>query len=259
MPTDEFTLREHARAARRAVRTAPARGCSLRGRAATQLEKRVEIELYERHPGFAATRVSYRNTSSAHRARLGLDPGLSAPAAPRTRAPRSRVLELLRQHPRGPARLGAAGRSAILAGQLHGHDRVRLRRRHPIADVWRRDGGLAVGHLALVPLEVSLPVTVARARGVDVAVKPLTDRVLPTGRDAHHRWKPSSPCTRGDHFATLTHYRELMADRGLQLPARSALRLRVDLVRVGIRARLHGGADPRHAAKGAGARAAAGR
>ncbi len=87
----------------------------------------------------------------------------------------------------------------------------------PVLDVWRRDGGLAVGHLEATPKLVSLPLTVGEdgahmAVGFDYAEKePLI--LAPGGRlktietfiAIHQR----------DHYATLRTYREIMALRGM--------------------------------------------
>ena len=51
----------------------------------------------------------------------------------------------------------------------------------PIVDVWRPDRGLAVGHLELTPVLVSLPLR-CDASGVDLAITQPIERVLQNER-----------------------------------------------------------------------------
>jgi alpha-galactosidase len=87
----------------------------------------------------------------------------------------------------------------------------------PVVDIWRRDIGLAVGHLELQPELVSLPVKRSSLGGASLAVqrnKPATlgpGETLDTLRtfvSVHH----------GDYFRTLTDYRRLMVLQGVSLP-----------------------------------------
>ena len=48
----------------------------------------------------------------------------------------------------------------------------------PVSDVWRRDAGLAVGHVEMVPKLVSLPVTMPDAQAAIVAVTYMKDQPL---------------------------------------------------------------------------------
>ncbi|BBD96754.1 alpha-galactosidase [Sphingobium amiense] len=86
----------------------------------------------------------------------------------------------------------------------------------PVADVWNRNFGIAVGHLDTVPRLVSLPVA---ATGAGTRIALVDDRPfslapgeslppLPTFVMVHE----------GDFFRPLDAYRRLMADRGLAAP-----------------------------------------
>ena len=215
-PVQLYSLQEHDR---EAVSTphGPGTRVRLRGRAGEQLEKRLEVELYERHPGLAATRVSYRNTSPASVHVTGWSQGAVRllPANADTTEPAfwnycGSTHEDRRDWVR-PVRPGYSQDNFMgMTSSDYGGG-------IPIADVWRRDGGVGVGHLAAVPLEVSLPVS-RSARGVEVAVKAVADRILAPG-ETLTTVETFVSVHRGDHFATLTHYRELMADRGLTSPA----------------------------------------
>jgi len=90
----------------------------------------------------------------------------------------------------------------------------------PVVDVWRRDVGLAAGHVEPRPRLVSLPVEVT-ADGARIAVESDSTLRLAAGESlvtpqlfvATHR---------GDHYATLVRYRKVMAAQGLQAPVPNA-------------------------------------
>jgi alpha-galactosidase len=87
----------------------------------------------------------------------------------------------------------------------------------PVAVVWRRDVGLAVGHVETVPRLVSLPVA-AQPDGTRIGLSgdeptllaPGATLTLPTAFLMAHT---------GDHFRPLDAYRRIMAERGLAAPA----------------------------------------
>ena len=86
----------------------------------------------------------------------------------------------------------------------------------PVSDVWRRDVGLAVGHLDRLPQLVSLPV---RAVGdeVDIALVDDTARSVAPGATVR---LPLSFVTvhAGDFYAPLDRYRQLMTLQGIHAP-----------------------------------------
>jgi alpha-galactosidase len=84
----------------------------------------------------------------------------------------------------------------------------------PVADVWRREAGVAVGHVELVPKIVSLPVTMnsSREASLGIACRKVVElkpgEVLKTPRTfvmVHA----------GDHFSSLTAYRLFMERQGI--------------------------------------------
>ena len=90
----------------------------------------------------------------------------------------------------------------------------------PMAVVWRRDAGLALGHVETVPRLVSLPVAaqpggtrLAMVGDQPVLLEPGESLVLPKLILMVHG---------GDHFQPLDAYRRVMADRGLAAPAAPA-------------------------------------
>jgi alpha-galactosidase len=87
----------------------------------------------------------------------------------------------------------------------------------PVVDVWRRDVGIALGHLELGPRPVALPVAMRDRAGAELAVEATVDQVLRPGE------RFAIPRTvvmvhAGDHFAPLSEYRRLMGRQGVHFP-----------------------------------------
>ncbi len=91
----------------------------------------------------------------------------------------------------------------------------------PVVDVWRRDVGLAIGHVELVPKLAALPLRRRGSGPVEVALEVGRPAVLAPGAGfsglrsfvaVHH----------GDYFATLRQYAEIMGAQGLHVPAAPA-------------------------------------
>jgi alpha-galactosidase len=87
----------------------------------------------------------------------------------------------------------------------------------PVADVWRRDVGVAVGHLELGPKPVSLPIAMPDGAGAEVGIEEDVDRVLRPGEQLQ-TLRTFVMVHAGDHFAPLTEYRRLMGRRGVHFP-----------------------------------------
>jgi len=88
----------------------------------------------------------------------------------------------------------------------------------PVSDVWRRDVGVAVGHLETVPLEVSLPITRSAAEAASLGIEQTVSRTLEPG-DTFATPPTFVVVHRGDHFEALSTYRELMKARGVSFDA----------------------------------------
>ncbi len=86
----------------------------------------------------------------------------------------------------------------------------------PIADVWRRDCGLAVGHLETRPRLLSLPVR-RTAGGVRIAIAGATKVTLAAGEEFQTPRTFLAVHT-GDYFRTLDLYRLRMAEQGMCAP-----------------------------------------
>ncbi|MBI3350252.1 MAG: alpha-galactosidase, partial [Burkholderiales bacterium] len=187
------------------------------GRSVDGTVKRVTVTLLDEHPGVALLDVSYTNTG--HKA-LAIDAWVNA--AHRLAA--------------APRHAGGANGYWTYSGASHAdrRDWVQPVRRGfeqrnfmgmnasdygggtPVVDVWRRDVGLAVGHLALQPQLVALPVK-ASGDQVDISLRGDLPQTLAPGQTL------VTPPTfiavhRGDFFQPLDRYRRLMAAQGLAAP-----------------------------------------
>ena len=85
----------------------------------------------------------------------------------------------------------------------------------PISDVWRKDVGIAVGHLALVPKLVSLPVEMADSAAATLAVQYAGKRTLKKGTD-FTTIQTFVAVHQKDYFNALSEYRRMMEKRGIQ-------------------------------------------
>jgi alpha-galactosidase len=85
----------------------------------------------------------------------------------------------------------------------------------PVSDVWRRDVGIAVGHLDRVPKLVSLPVTMPDASHATVALSFQSDTTLKPGESLDTL--PSFVAVhQGDYFQSFQDYSAAMKNRGVQ-------------------------------------------
>ena len=87
----------------------------------------------------------------------------------------------------------------------------------PVADVWRRDVGLAVGHLELVPKSVSFPVARPGRDRATLGIRGAVGRTLSPG-ERLTTLRTFVAVHRGDYFSTLVAYSRLMRRQGVRLP-----------------------------------------
>ena len=217
---DQFRLREQSK---QDIDAPFGPGIRLRmiGVAHAQIEKTVEVELFERYPGFAIYRVSYRNlapravaisswtNAEVHLMREAAQHQRAAATEPHfwsycgsTHADRRDWVQPLRP---GFKQENFMGMSASDYGGGT-----------PIVDVWRRDCGVAIGHLELIPELVSLPVSCSD-RGANLALTNSLERVLPAGEQFNTHETFVAVHT-GDYFAVLDLYRRIMGERGIESP-----------------------------------------
>src|SRR5579859_1079395 len=192
---------------------------TLVGSSASHIEKRIQIELFERYPGLAISRVSYRNLSSRpvplsgwRSADVELLPAAADPRAtldadaPQFWSYCGSTHEDRRDWVQ-PVRAGFAQDNFMgMSASDYGGG-------IPIVDVWRPDCGLAVGHLELTPRLVSLPVK-HTARGASLGIAGNLKKTLGPG-DRLETPEAFIATHAGDYFTTLDAYRRLMSDRGV--------------------------------------------
>ena len=206
----QFTLRAHD--APRAIEDANGPGIerTLSGMSAEGIEKTVAVSLYARYPGFAAVRVSYRNASSSILSIHGWTQGdfllLDSRAQPGFWSYSGATYEDRRDWVQPVTRGFTQDNFLGMEASDYGGGT-------PIVDVWRRDGGLAVGHLETSPRLVSLPLQELKD-GVRLAVSSRDKHYLRAGETFQTLTTFVSVHER-DHFGTLDTYRRLMADRGM--------------------------------------------
>jgi alpha-galactosidase len=188
----------------------------LTGRAGA-LTKEVEVTAYAARPRWLFLRVRYRNDGNepiqvegyaSHRYEFGPGPWRGEPAF------WSYQSASYESRPDWVLPLGPGYRRANYLG-MNDSD---YGGGTPVLDVWRRDAGLAIGHVELVPKLVSLPVerlASGRASLALIARRPMTlaaGQVLETVRSfvSVHG---------GDYFTTLRAYAALMQAQGLEIPS----------------------------------------
>ena len=183
----------------------------LRGIADNGIEKEISIHLFDRHPGFALMRVSYRNAGTAAVALQSWTNGA----------------HVLKPAPSGALDYWSFSGATYVdrrdwVQQLHdGFDQRNFMGMNapdygggtPVVDIWRRDCGLAVGHVETVPKLVSLPITVTAA-GARMAVE-CSHAVRLAPGEGLTTFETFVSVHRGDFFATLGSYRRILAERGM--------------------------------------------
>ncbi|MGQ3053720.1 MAG: alpha-galactosidase [Roseateles sp.] len=212
-PLARFTLQkaEPAKAT-----TAFGAGQTLRlvGRSSEGIEKHLTVTLLDEHPGVALLSVSYANTGDKP---VAVDAWVNAAhrlaPAPRHAGGYWTYSGASHQDRRDwvqPVKRGFEQRNfmGMNASDYGGGT--------PVVDVWRRDVGLAVGHLALQPQLIALPVK-ASGDQVDISLRSDTPQTLAPG--ATLSTPPSFIAVhRGDFYVPLDRYRRLMAAQGLAAP-----------------------------------------
>ena len=116
----------------------------------------------------------------------------------------------------------------------------------PVADVWRRDIGIAVGHLEHAPKLVSLPVAMPDATHASLALTFATNTVLKP-KATLDTFNTFVAVHQRDYFQSFQDYSAVMQRRMRQVHPRARQRLRPDLVRLGIWKDVHpvaGGTGP---------------
>jgi alpha-galactosidase len=192
----------------------------LRGLAGEAIEKQISVVFYERYPGFALLNVTYRNTGTTAARIAGWVNGAHVLTRGKGRGPQYWSFSGASYEDRRdwvqPVRAGFNQRNfmGMNASDYGGGT--------PVVDVWRRDYGLAVGHVETVPKLLALPLTMTSA-GARIAVECDHTVSLKPG-ESFSTFDTFVAVHRGDYFVTLDAYRRILAERGMaqaKVPAAS--------------------------------------
>ncbi len=187
-----------------------------------QLEKTVVVELFKDYPGFALYQVSFRNA--------GQNPvtvsNWTQLAVSLAHAGATEVATAADSEPLYWSFCGSTHsdrrdwvqpvRRGFKQENFMGMEASDYGGGTPIVDVWRRNGGIAIGHIEATPRIVSIPLScgasslqLSMSAPVKQSLQPGERLSLPQGFVATHS---------GDYFAVLDAYRRIMATRGIASP-----------------------------------------
>jgi alpha-galactosidase len=212
---EEFQLQAHELIVVNDVHGA-GRRLTLRGSAPNGIEKTLEVTLFDRYPGIAFYQAHYRNLSPGtvkvkgwNLAGLEISRGAAEQGHPpfwsycgSTHEDRRDWIQPLQA---GFSQDNFMGMSASDYGGGT-----------PVVDVWRRDVGVALGHVERNPKIVSLPVSCTHS-GATMAVTAARTLLL-APQATLDTVQAFIAVHSGDYFAALDGYRRVMADRGIQFP-----------------------------------------
>jgi len=182
------------------------------------LTKEVSVTIYDELPAMAFFDVSYTNTSAAKLAVRGWTNNaytLNALRNGRMPAFWSYQSGSYEKRPNWIVPLHAKFRQENFLG-MNASD---YGGGTPIVDVWRRDVGIAVGHVDPRPRLVSLPVSMPDSGHAKIAVNYRHATTLGPG-ESLHTLRTFVAVHQGDYFHTLVDYRRFMMKKaGFQTPA----------------------------------------
>ena len=181
------------------------------------LRKEVSVTIYEEFPTMAFFDVQYTNTSKAPLALKGwTNNAYSINAQPSSHAPAfwSYQSGSYEKRPNWVLPLKANFHQENFLG-MNASD---YGGGTPVVDVWRRDVGIAVGHVEPHPKLVSLPVSMPDSTHATLAVTYRHPLTLAPG-ESLHTFRTFVSVHQGDYFRTLADYRRFMMKQGFQTPA----------------------------------------
>ncbi|HTU64347.1 MAG TPA: glycoside hydrolase family 36 protein [Steroidobacteraceae bacterium] len=175
------------------------------------IEKTVDVTFYEQLPGLAVLTVHYRNGGAAPLALTGWRnaaheiadvPGGFWSFSGATHEDRRDWIQ--------PLKAGFDQRNTLsMAASDYGGG-------IPMANIWSRTAGLAVGHLEPKPRLLDLPVR-KTATGASIAIESADATTLAPGATLSTD-RTFILAHTGDHFAPLTQYRKFLAAEGVSAP-----------------------------------------
>ena len=185
---------------------------TLVGMSAEGIEKTVKITLYQRYPGFAIIRLSYRNTSAET---IPLQGWTNSDFLVRESASGTPgILVLFRRVVFGSPRLDSTHQTRVRPGQLSWNGSARLRKRH--TDCRRVASGWRAGHRTRGDCaETRLPARSRAKRATRIALCSRAKHGL-RASEVFETLDSFVAVHDGDYFATLNTYRRIMAERGIK-------------------------------------------
>ncbi|WMJ70828.1 glycoside hydrolase family 36 protein [Stenotrophomonas sp. 24(2023)] len=193
-------------------RHGPGRQAVFTGRnAAAQVEKQVAVSSFERLPGLALVQVRYRNLGTAPLAVTGWrnsDHEMRGPAGSFWSF--SGTTHTDRRDWAQPVTPGFEQRNSL------GMDSSDYGGGTPVANIWRRDLGLAVGHVEPVPRPLCMPVR-QTAAGASLAIASTQATTLAPGATLTGE-RTFIALHTGDFYAPLQQYQAFMKAEGIQGP-----------------------------------------
>ncbi len=86
---------------------------------------------------------------------------------------------------------------------------------NPVVDIWRKDVGIGVGHLEMVPKLVSLPVEMTESNAANLGVRCNVNKTLKPD-ESLSTFLTFVSVHQGDFFQTLENYRNIMLKKGIK-------------------------------------------
>ena len=208
---DAFAFVGHAHEDFKDPRHGAARRHVITGKSPDGIEKRVEVAFFEQFPGLGILQVHYRNNgqaplnvagwrSSAHE--LADAPGGFWSFSGATHEDRRDWVQPLKADfdQRNSLRMAASDYGGGI----------------PIANIWRRDVGLAVGHVEPIPRLLDLPVR-KTAKGASIGIESAQPVTLAPGQTLTTE-RTFLVAHNGDHFSPLSQYRAFLEQEGIVAP-----------------------------------------
>jgi len=208
---DAFAFRSHAHEDLQDQRHGAGRRHVITGTSKEGIEKQVDVTFFEQFPGLAVLQVHYRNTGSAPLAVTGWRNGAHELAdVPGGFWSFSGATHEDRRDWIQPVKAGFEQRNTLsMAASDYGGG-------IPMANLWSRNVGLAVGHLEPLPRLLDLPVS-KTTRGARLAIESKDAATLAPGATLSTD-RTFIVAHTGDHFAPLTQYRRFLEQEGIVAP-----------------------------------------
>jgi alpha-galactosidase len=207
---EDFVLTGHQERPIEDARHGPGRQSVTTGRAGS-IEKEVSLTFFDALPGLAMLQTRYRNHGNAVLEVAGWrNAGHELADAPGGFWSFSGATHTDRRDWVQPVGAGFDQRNTLAM------DSSDYGGGTPVANIWRRDVGLAVGHLETVVRPLDMPVR-KTARGAHIAVESSQPRTLAPGQ-ALVTERTLLAVHTGDHYAPVQQYRQYMQAEGLVAP-----------------------------------------